>query len=60
MRNSIDDCANHQLVDKGNSLVLELTDSMSQFFLNEDARAAELRDILIDNEIQATTSSIHQ
>jgi hypothetical protein len=58
MRDFIDDCANHQPVEKDNSLVLELTNSMSRFFQNENVRAAELRDILKDHEIQATTSSI--
>ena len=58
MRDFIDDFANHQPVDKDNSLVLELTNSMSRFFPNEDARAAELRDILIAIEFGKRLISI--
>jgi hypothetical protein len=43
MREFIDDCNNHQPIDKDNKLVLE-TDSMSRFFPTEDARTEELLD----------------
>ena len=58
MRQFIDDCANHQPVGEDNSLVLELTNAMSRFFPDESARAKALRDTLIDNEIQVTTSTV--
>ena len=42
-RQFVDDCQTHQLIDKDNKLVRELTATMSEFFPDEDARAAELR-----------------
>jgi len=57
-RQFVDDCKNHQPIDRDNKLVRELTAAMSKFFPNEDARAAELRDILQDNGIHATTPII--
>ena len=57
-REFIDDCNNHQPIDKVNKLVLELTGSMSQFFSYEDARAAELIRILRADGILVTTPDV--
>jgi hypothetical protein len=59
MRDFVDDCDNHQPVDKDNSLVLNLTDAMSQFFLTETARTAQLRNILLRHEIPITASTFY-
>jgi len=57
-RQFVDDCQTHQPIDKDNKLVRELTATMSEFFPDEDARAAELRDILKANGIHVTTPII--
>jgi len=53
-RQFVDDCENHQLIQPDNELVLELMAAMSEFFPDEKARAAELRDmdslVLVDDE----------
>ena len=58
-RQFVDDCKTHQPIDNDNKLVRELTAAMSKFFPDEDARAAELRDILNANGICVTTPIIY-
>jgi len=42
LRRFVDDCENHQPVQRDNELVLEIMESMATFFPNKVARAAEL------------------
>jgi hypothetical protein len=58
MREFVDDCDNHQPVDADDSLVLNLTHAMSQFYETEANRVGVLRDILIKHDIPITTSTI--
>lgn len=57
-RQFVDDCDNHQPIQSDNELVRELMAAMSDFFLNEDARAAQLRDILTRHSIPVVPSTI--
>ena len=57
-RQFIDNCKNHQPMQEDNKLVLELMGAMSNFFPDENARAAELRAILTRHGIPVVTSTI--
>ena len=57
-RQFVDDCKTHQPIEEDNKLVRQLTATMSKFFPNEDARAAELQNILTANGIRVTTPTI--
>lgn len=58
LRKFNDDCENHQPIRPDNELVLELMAVMSNFFPDENARAAKLRDILTRHSIPVVTSTI--
>jgi len=53
----VDDCDTHIPTEEGNSLVLDLSQAMSDFYEDENARASKFREILIahDFDIAATT-----
>jgi hypothetical protein len=57
-RQFLDNCENHQPIAEDNTLVLELMGAMSNFFRDEDARAAEFHDILTRHGIPVVTSTI--
>ena len=57
MREFVDNCNNHQPVDKDNLLVLNLTDAMSRFLQTDATRAANVHNILIKHGIPITTST---
>jgi hypothetical protein len=54
----LDNCENHQPIAEDNVLVLQLMEEMSNFFQDEDARAAELCDILTRHGIPIVTHMI--
>src|ERR1700733_14909644 len=54
----LDNCNNHQLIAEDNNLILELMGVMSNFFRDEDAHVAELRDILTRHGIPVVTFTI--
>jgi hypothetical protein len=58
MRDFIDDCNNHQPIDKDNNLVLQLTDSMSRFFPKEENRTDQLLRILHHHGIPTTSPPV--
>ncbi len=57
-RQFIDNCKNHQPIQEDNKLVLELMGAMSDFFPDENVRAAKLRAILTKHGIPVDTSTI--
>ena len=57
-RQFLDGCRDHQPTKQDNELVLELTASMSGFFVDEQARASKLREILSEYGIPVVTSTI--
>ena len=57
-RQFLDNCDNHQLIVEDINLILELMGAMSNFIRDEDAHAAELRDILMRHGIPVITSMI--
>ena len=59
MREFVDDCDNHRPVDADDSLVLNLTHAMSQFYETEANRAADLRDILVEHGIPIAIRPLH-
>jgi hypothetical protein len=57
-RQFVDDCNDHLPCAADNALALELSFEISNFFRNEEARAAEFRDILQKHGISVSESSV--
>jgi len=57
-RQFVDNCRNHQPIQEDNNLALELTGAMSNFFPDEEERAAAFRHILTRHGIPVSPATI--